>query len=92
MAVRETGVLPVLLVFRRLRAAVRDEWEAMEEDVWGYPKLDDVLSLSWSNGRRRVRVPTNLRNTGVWKLGQWEKTCEGYTIPSRIATVFQSLQ
>lgn len=73
-AVRETGVLPVLLAFRRLRAAVRAGWEAMEEDVWGYPKLDDVLSLSWGNGRRRVRVPTNLRNTGVWKLGQWEKT------------------
>ena len=40
----------------------RDEWEAMEEDVWGYPKLDDVLSLSWSNGRRRVRVPHTVAN------------------------------
>ncbi len=34
----------------------------MEEDVWGYPKLDDVLSLSWSNGRRRVRVPHTVAN------------------------------
>ena len=41
---------------------VRAGWEAMEEDVWGYPKLDDVLSLSWSNGRRRVRVPHTVAN------------------------------
>ncbi|MCH4859379.1 hypothetical protein LF916_00480 [Bifidobacterium pseudolongum] len=33
-----------------------------EDDMWGYPKLGDVLSLSWSNGRRHVRVPHTVAN------------------------------